>query len=129
MTFIGNCALNKRKAHRSQRYRVEFRHLLGRAEGAGVVLAGLQPRLDAVFVDSVEAAQWVAALAIHQVLAYQTEFTPPPGVASSCWSVHGWKWSLDWVMGQWPADGSRRSLSSCQQEPDLLSGFVDGHAC
>lgn len=57
-------------------------------------------------MDGVGAAQWVAALAIHQVLAYQTEFTEPAGVATPSWSVHGRKWSLVWVMGQRPADGS-----------------------
>lgn len=98
------------------------------AEGAGVVLAGLQPRFDAVSVDGVGAAQWVAALAIHQVLAYQTEFTGPAGVAAPCWPVHRRKWPLDWVLGQWPADGSWRGLASPQQKPDLLRGFVDGHA-
>lgn len=79
-------------------------------------------------MDGVGADQWVAAVAIHQVLAYQTEFTGPAGVAAPRWSVRGRRWSLDWVMGQRPADGSGRGLGSCQQEPDLLSGFVDGHA-
>lgn len=85
------------------------------AEGTRVVLAGLQPRLDAVFVDGVGAVQRVAALAIHQVLAHQAEFTGPAGVAPPCWLVHGSRWSLDLTMGHWSADGSRRGLAPCRQ--------------
>lgn len=80
-------------------------------------------------MDGVGAAQRVAALAIHRVLAYQAEFTGPAGVAAPCWSVHGGDGSLDWGVLQGPADGSRRRLASRQQQqPDVLGGFVDGHA-
>lgn len=98
------------------------------AEGAGVVLAGLQPRFDAVFVDGVDAAQRVAALAIHRVLAHQTELTGSAGVPAPCCSVHGRRWSLGRGVGRRAADGSRRGLALCQHKPDPLGGFVDGHA-
>lgn len=86
-----------------------------RAEGAGVILAGLQPGFDAVFVDGVVAAQWVAALAVHLVLANQAEFPGLAAVAPPCRSVHGRRWSLHWTMGRWPADGSWCCLALFQQ--------------
>lgn len=102
---------------------------ISQAEGAGVFLAGLQPRFDAFSVDGVGAAQRVAALAIHWVLANQAEFTGTAGVAAPCWSVRGGKRSLVWVVRRGPADGCRRRLAPCQQQqPDVLGGFVDGHA-
>lgn len=98
------------------------------AEGTRVVPAGLQPCLDAVFVDVVGAVQRVAALAVHQVLAHQAEFPRPAGVAPPSWLVHGSRWSLDLTMGHRSADGARRGLAPCRQQLDLLGGFFDGHA-
>ena len=106
---------------------------LRRAEGTGVVLAGLQPRSDAVFVDGVGAAQWVAALWIHMVLAHQAEFTGPESVPSTCCccrSLRGRRWPLDGARGHGAADGPRgRPLALCQLEADLLDDFLHGHAC
>lgn len=126
MTFIGNCTVTKRKAHPCWRYEQNLDVCW--AEGAGVVLAGLQPGLDAVFVDAVGAAQWVAALAIHLVLTHQAEFTGPAGVAPACWSVHGGRRSLGGAVEHWSADGPWRGLASCQQLPDLFGDFLNGHA-
>lgn len=66
------------------RVMVWFSSSLCRAEGTGVVLAGLQPHSDAVFVDDVGAAQWVAALWIHMFLAHQAEFKGP-GRLTATW--------------------------------------------
>lgn len=97
---------------------------LPRAEGTGVVLAGLQPRLDAVLVDGVGAAQWVAALWVHVVLAHQAHFTGP-----ACWSLRGSRRPLDRAGGEGPADGPRRRpLILCQPEANLLDDLLHGHA-
>lgn len=60
------------------------------AEGTRVVLAGLQPRLDAVFVDCVRAAQRVAVLWIHVVLAHQAQSAGLGGcISSTCCLLRG----------------------------------------
>lgn len=74
-------------------------------EGAGVVLAGLQPHLDTVFVDGVRAAQWVAAFWVHMVLAHQAEFTGPGSVSTWCCSLNGIRRPLDGARGSGPANG------------------------
>lgn len=108
---------------------VEFPASLPRAEGAGVVLAGLQPDSDAVFVDGVGAAQWVAAVWIHVVLTHQAEFTGPNSTCRRHRSLRGRRRPLDGARVRGPADGPRgRPLVLGQLEADLLDDFFHGHA-
>lgn len=64
-------------------FRACFAASLGRAERTGVVLAGLQPDSDAVFVDGVGAVQRVPALRIHAVLTHQAGFMSSDGLTST----------------------------------------------
>lgn len=83
------------------------------AEGTRVVLAGLQPRSDAVPVDGVGAAQRVALLRIHVLLANRAQ---PAGFdcggsGSLCGLGHG-----------------AGPLVLCQPEPHLHHHLLHGHA-
>lgn len=80
------------------------------AEGTRVVLAGLQPRSDAVPVDGVGAAQWVALLRLHEVLAHQAQ--------PACF--HGESLRR---LGH-----GARALDLCQPEPHLHHHLLHGHA-
>lgn len=64
-------------------FRACFAASLRRAERTGVVLAGLQPDSDAVFVDGVGAVQRVPALRIHAVLTHQAGFMSSDGLTST----------------------------------------------
>lgn len=99
------------------------------AEGAGVVLAGLQPHTDAVSVDGVAAAQGVPALWVHVVLAHQAGLQRPGSLTPVCRSLRGGCRPLDGARGCGPADGPRgRPLVLHQLEAHLLDDLFHGHA-